>query len=91
MALGMLFKPKGMTAAAYDDVIRRLEEAGAGHPPGRMSHASVIVDGDVWVFDIWESREQFEKFGATLIPILRAAGVDPDEPIVGEVHNTIAG
>jgi hypothetical protein len=40
---------------------------------------------------VWESKETFEAFGATLLPILAAAGVDPGEPMISEAHNVIAG
>ena len=43
------------------------------------------------VLDIWESQEQFNAFGQTLMPILQQVGVDPGQPEVAEVHNTIAG
>jgi hypothetical protein len=45
------------------------------------------VDGNVAVFDVWESMEQFEKFGETLVPIMNALGADPGEPMVMNVHN----
>lgn len=32
---------------------------------------------------------QLEAFGATLIPILTAAGIELNEPIVARVHNEI--
>ena len=32
MALGFYFSPSGFTPEKYDEVIRRLEEAGAGAP-----------------------------------------------------------
>jgi hypothetical protein len=43
------------------------------------------------VFDIWESDEQFQPFGATLLPILAELGVDPGAPQVSPVHNMIKG
>ena len=36
-----------------------------------------------------DSVENFEKFGATLIPILSELGVDPGQPAVQPVHNVI--
>ncbi|MEA2217403.1 MAG: hypothetical protein QOJ35_29, partial [Solirubrobacteraceae bacterium] len=48
-------------------------------------------DGAIQVFDIWESQEAFDAFGATLIPIMTAAGVDPGTPMVARVHNVIEG
>ena len=43
------------------------------------------------MFDVWESQESFEAFGATLLPIMGDLGVDPGEPAVAPVHNTIQG
>ena len=40
---------------------------------------------------MWESQESFEAFGATLVPIMTGAGVDPGEPMVAPVHNVIKG
>jgi hypothetical protein len=43
------------------------------------------------VFDIWESQEEFEAFGATLVPILGEFGIELNEPMVAPVHNIIEG
>jgi hypothetical protein len=48
-------------------------------------------DGEIQVFDIWESQKDFEAFGETLLPILAAADVTLNEPMVATVHNTIKG
>jgi hypothetical protein len=47
------------------------------------------TDGEIQVFDVWESKEAFEAFGPTLIPILTAAGIEINEPMVARVHNEI--
>ena len=47
--------------------------------------------GTIQVFDVWESMEQFQKFGETLVPILNKLGVDPGEPQVSTVHNLQEG
>ena len=91
MALGMYFRPSSFTPARYDDAIRRLEAAGAGAPAGRLSHAALETGGLIQVFDIWDSQESFQAFGATLVPILAELGVDPGEPQVSPVHNIIKG
>jgi hypothetical protein len=41
------------------------------------------------VFDVWDSRESFERFGPTLVPILTDLGIDPGTPDTAEVHNVI--
>ena len=48
-------------------------------------------DGSIQVFDIWESQEDFEAFGATLVPILGELGVTLKEPMVANVHNVVLG
>jgi hypothetical protein len=91
MALGMYFAPSSFTPARYDDAIKRLEEAGAGAPPGRLYHVAMESDGLIQVFDVWESEESFRAFGTTLLPILADLGVDPGQPQVAQVRNIIKG
>jgi hypothetical protein len=49
------------------------------------------VDGLIQVFDVWESQESFEAFGATLVPIMTELGADPGKPMASPVHNIIKG
>jgi len=91
MAVGLYFRPTGFTPERYDEAIRRLDAAGAGAPKGRTYHVALETDGQIQVFDIWESQEEFEAFGATLVPILTELGVDPGEPGVSPIHNVIQG
>ena len=67
------------------------EAAGAGAPEGRPDHIALETNGEIQVFDIWESQEAFEAFGATLVPIMTELGADPGEPMVARVHNVIKG
>jgi hypothetical protein len=91
MTLGMYFAPKSFSPAAYDDAIKRLDEAGAGSPPGRLYHFAMESGGQIQVFDVWESEKQFQDFGATLMPIMAAVGSEPGEPQVAQIHNIIKG
>jgi hypothetical protein len=91
MALGFYFTPSGFTQDTYDEAIRQLEAAGAGAPEGRTYHVALETNGEIQVFDIWESQEAFEAFGATLLPILAGLGADPGQPMVARVHSIIAG
>ena len=91
MALGFYFTPTGFTPAIYDETVKKLEAAGQGSPPGRLYHVALESGGLIQVFDVWESQESFEAFGATLVPIMTGAGVDPGEPMVAQVHNVIKG
>jgi hypothetical protein len=89
MALGFYITGKDFTQDKYDTTTRQLEEAGAGAPDGRISHVAVETNGEIQVFDIWESQAAFEAFGETLIPILTEVGIELNEPMVARVHNEI--
>ena len=91
MALGFYFTHGGFTPAKYDQVIKELEAAGAGAPKGRSFHVALESNGEIQVFDVWDSQEEFDAFGATLVPILAGQGVELNEPMVARVHNLIEG
>lgn len=91
MAIAATFTPASMTAAQYDEIIRRLEAAGAGAPAGRLHHVCMGTGSNLRVTDIWESEEALGTFAGTLMPILQEIGVDPGQPDIAPVHNTIAG
>lgn len=93
MALGLYFRPTGFTRAIYDQVLKELDQAGAGFGkvPGRTFHCAMEVDGQIAVFDVWESEEQFQKFGAMLVPIMKRLGADPGQPQIMTVHTVRNG
>jgi hypothetical protein len=90
MALGIYFVHEGFTPEKYASAIERLEAAGLGKPKGRTYHCALESDGAIQIFDIWESQEDFDAFGPTLVPILSELGVTLGEPMVATVHNVIA-
>lgn len=91
MALGFYFTPALFTPEKYDEALSRLEAAGAGAPAGRLYHCALESDGLIQVFDVWDSQESFEAFGATLLPIMAELGADPGQPQVSPVRNIIQG
>src|SRR6476619_92427 len=91
MAIGVYFSPESFPVGDYDSTLKAREGAGAGAPAGRLYHCAMESPGGVHVFDVWESQEAFEAFGATLLPILSAAGVDPGQPMIAEIHKVIRG
>ena len=90
MSIVVRFNPTSLTAAKYDQTLRRLEGAGAFPPDGLDYHVCFGSDGNLRVSEIWDSREQFEAFGERLLPILAEAGIEfSGEPEIFEVHNSI--
>ena len=88
MAIGIYFSGSGMSAAKYDECVKLLKKAGAGHPSGRSYHACFGPKDNLMVFDVWSSQAAFDKFGKTLIPILQQLGIE-GQPAVMPVHNVI--
>lgn len=91
MTIGIYFRPASMSADQYDDIIKRLETAGSGTPAGRLYHVCFGAADSLQVFDVWESQQAFDDFGATLMPILQEVGVDPGQPMIEPVHSVIPG
>jgi len=89
MAIGVYFHPGSMTTQQYDQVISELDAAGEGRPAGRIYHTCFGPDDNVMVFDVWESEQAFQAFGAVLMPILAKLGLDAGDPDVMPIHNMI--
>jgi hypothetical protein len=92
MAYAVLFTPKSMSKAKYDEAIIRLDAVGSGpgKADGLIHHTCFGEDGKLRVLDLWESLEKFQAFGPVLLPILSEIGIDPGEPEISEVHRSVA-
>ena len=91
MAITVLFTPRSLNASQYDEALKQLENIGAGAPQGRLYHVCFGTGTSLRVMEVWESQDAFNAFGPTLIPILQQLGIDPGQPDISEVHNTIQG
>lgn len=90
MAISAHFKHKGFTPEKYDETISRLNAAGNGTPPGRVEHVAIEANGEIEVFDIWESQEALEAWGPqAFVPILLQLGVELHPPTIHPVRNII--
>ena len=69
MAIAVYFHPKNMTLPQFEEAHRRLADAGAAEPDGRIHHSCFGEDGGLMVYDIWESPEAFEAFGGVPVVI----------------------
>ena len=92
MAISAHFRHRGFTPANYDEAIRRLDAAGEGHPAGRLHDVASDADGEIEVFDIWESPEALQRWDPEgFVPILIELGVELHPPTIRPVHNVIPG
>jgi hypothetical protein len=90
MAIAIQMDFPGATLDQYDEVIQKMGfRPGGPGAPGGISHWVTRTDEGIRVTDVWESREQFEKFARDKIrPLTAEAGI-PAEPRMSffEVHN----
>jgi hypothetical protein len=89
MSMLARFAPTGATAQQYDEVTRRLEADGIWPPDGLEYHCAFLVDGNLRVSEIWDSREQFDAFGQRLMPVLADVGIDPGQPEILDVYAVV--
>ena len=90
MAVAIQMDFKGATLEQYDQVIEKMgfRPAGAG-APGGLFHWVAKTDDGIRVTDVWDTREQFEKFAQDQIgPLTQAVGI-PSAPELQffQVHN----
>lgn len=78
-----------MTAELYDELVHRLEDRGAGAPPGRLYHVAYGPLDRLKVADVWESAQQLQEFGKTLLPTAEELEVVLWEPDVNQVLDII--
>ena len=90
MAVAVVLEFQNATLDQYDKVceLMGLTPKGPG-PKGAISHWVTKTDGGIRVTDVWESKEQFEKFAQEQIgPYSAQAGItEPPETTFHEVHN----
>jgi hypothetical protein len=89
MAVGVVLNFAGGTLDQYDQVVQKMgfTPGGAG-APGGMFHWVTKTDDGFRVTDVWQSREQFERFAEEQIgPHTQDVGLAPPQPTFYEVHN----
>jgi hypothetical protein len=79
--------PQG-TQEQYDGIWSDLRASGNGNPKGLLYHVGAPKPNGGWmVFDVWESAEDFQAFGNTLMPLIQKNNIKPVPPFVYNVHN----
>jgi hypothetical protein len=92
MAVAIEMNFKGATLEQYDEVLKLMGlDGGEPAPPGGLFHWVAKVADGLRIVDVWETREQFDKFAAEQIgPYSAQAGIpSPPEITYYEVYNTI--
>jgi hypothetical protein len=89
MAVGVVMDFEGGTLDQYDQVVQKMGlTPGGPTPPGALFHWVTATDNGVRVTDVWESREQFERFAEEQIgPLSAEVGLSTPQPTFYEAHN----
>ena len=91
MAVGLIQDFKGTTLEQYDQVANEKMgfTPGGRHLPGCLFHWVAKTDDGIRVIDVWESREQFDRFAEEQIgPYSEEVGFpNPPETTFYDVHN----
>ena len=85
MAIVVKFTVSNSTAEKYEEVLRRLEAAGAVAPEGQLFHVSYGSRDNLQVINVYDSPQSLENFGKTLVPILDELGIKA-QPEVHEAY-----
>jgi hypothetical protein len=70
---------KNMTAEQHAEGRDRLRKAGAPESAMKL-HSCFGEDGQLQVFDVWESQEAFDEFLTHLGPVMGELGIELAQP-----------
>jgi hypothetical protein len=85
------FSFPGLTAKQYDQAWDELRKSGHEHPEGLLHHVGAQQGTNWVVIDVWESKEDFNKFGEILMPILKKINAPQVQPLITPVHFEMSG
>ncbi len=86
MAVRVQIHINGMTREQYASSAQALEGI-VKEQPGFIFHCSGVSERGVFVTEVWESREAFERYAqATIVPVAQQQGWPPVEPKYDEVE-----
>jgi hypothetical protein len=77
--IGIYIVTKNMTVEQHRKGRDRLREAGAPEAAMKL-HSCFGDDGQLQVFDIWESQEAFDEFLKYLGPVMEELGIELAQP-----------
>ena len=78
-----------MTADQYDAILARLYKEGIQPADGLELEVCLGSGDQIKVSLVFDSMDEFEKFGERLQPVLQELGMDPGTPDIMDVHHVI--
>ena len=84
--IAVYVKPEALTIDQYNKARKGLDASGADMT-GRKHHSCFGEDGQLMVFEIWDSQENYDAFGKFLMPVLQEVGIVPSSQDIMQVAN----
>jgi hypothetical protein len=79
-------RPEALTIEQYNQARKGLEASGADMT-GRKHHSCFGEEGQLMVFEIWDSQENYDAFAKFLMPVLEEVGIVPSAMDIMRVAN----
>jgi hypothetical protein len=92
MAVAVEANFPGATTDQYDEAIKVMGLTSGGQHPGALFHWVTKTDSGVRVTDVWESKEDFERFAQEqILPVSEQVGLPEPEISYHDVHTYMVG
>lgn len=92
MAVAVEANFPGATTDQYDEAIKVMGLTSGGQHPGALFHWVTKTDSGVRVTDVWESKEDFERFAQEqILPVSEQVGLPEPEISYHDVHAYMVG
>jgi cyclopropane fatty-acyl-phospholipid synthase-like methyltransferase len=88
--IGVYIRPETMSREQYQAASEKIQAAGVSQA-GMVMHSCFSEGESLAIFDVWESKEAFEAFGAQLMPIVQEVGIVMGAPMIVEMIDYAAG
>jgi quinol monooxygenase YgiN len=85
MPVAVHITPQHMSKEDYERIIAELRAAGVAEPEGRLYHAAYGED-EIRVFEVWESREEFDAHRQRVLTLLEGSMFDAGTAEVYRLH-----
>lgn len=83
--VGIYMQAPSMTLEQYKTIDDKLKQAVGGLPKGLKLHTCFREGDGLAIYDVWESVEDFEAMGPTLMPIAAELGIEFSPPQIAEI------
>lgn len=92
MAVAVEANFPGATTEQYDEAVKAMGLTSGGQHSGALFHWATKTDSGVRVTDVWESKEQFERFAQEqILPVSEQVGLPEPEIRYIDVHAYMVG